>query len=123
VDNGSEFYSKEMDRWAYWHGVKLEFIRPGKPTENGYVESFHGRLRDECLNVHLFFSVEDARQKVEAWRQDYNTERPHGSLNGLTPQEYLVAHGAAVQSMVQTRQHEGEPDQTTQIGRLEVAPT
>lgn len=94
VDNGSEFYSKAMDRWAYWHGVKLEFIRPGKPVENGYVESFHGRLRDECLNVHLFFSIEDAREKIRAWQQDYNTVRPHGSLNDMTPREYSAAHAA-----------------------------
>jgi len=92
VDNGSEFYSKAMDKWAYWHRVKLEFIRPGKPVENGYIESFHGRLRDECLNVHLFFSIEDAREKLELWRLDYNTVRPHGSLNGLTPEQYLEAH-------------------------------
>lgn len=91
VDNGTEFYSQAMDRWAYRHGVELAFIRPGKPTENGYIESFNGRLRDECLNVHLFFGLEDARQKLEAWRMDYNTTRPHRSLGQMTPTEYVAA--------------------------------
>lgn len=71
-DNGSEFASRAMDAWAYGHGISLDFIRPGKPVENGYIESFNGRLRDECLNVSLFFSLEDARGKLEAWRRDYN---------------------------------------------------
>ncbi len=97
-----------MDRWAYWHGVKLEFIRPGKPVENGYVESFHGRFRDECLNVHLFFSIEDAREKIGAWRQDYNTVRPHGSLNDMTPQEYSAAHGAGGEAICTSRREELE---------------
>jgi len=69
--------------------VKLDFIRPGKPTENGYIESFNGRLRDECLNVNQFLSLADAKRKIEAWRQDYNHHRPHGSLEHLTPAEYV----------------------------------
>ncbi len=85
VDNGSEFCSRVMDAWAYRHGVKLDFIRPGKPVENGYIESFNGRLRDECLNVELFWSVEDARAKLEKWRVDYNVHRPHSSLANLPP--------------------------------------
>jgi len=85
VDNGSEFYSRAMDAWAYRHGVQLEFIRPGRPVENSYIESFNGRLRDECLNVQLFFSLEDAREKLERWRQDYNHCRPHSSLGDLAP--------------------------------------
>lgn len=87
VDNGSEFYSRAMDQWAYQNGVELAFIRPGKPVENGYIESFNGRFRDECLNVHLFFGLEDARGKLETWRIDYNTCRPHGSLGNKTPYE------------------------------------
>jgi len=71
-------------------GVELAFIRPGKPAENGYIESFNGRLRDECLNVHLFFGLDDARQKLEAWRMDYNTTRPHRSLGQMTPTEYVA---------------------------------
>ena len=94
VDNGTEFYSKALDAWAYRRGVQLAFIRPGKPTENGYIESFNGRLRDECLNVHLFFGLEDARQKLAAWREDYNTNRPHRSLGQMTPTEYVVARSA-----------------------------
>lgn len=85
VDNGAEFCSRAIDAWAYQCGVKLDFIRPGKPCENGFIEAFNGRLRDECLNASLFFHLEDARQKLEAWRQDYNTLRPHGSLGWLPP--------------------------------------
>ena len=85
VDNGSEFCSRAMDVWAYQNGVKLDFIRPGRPVENGYIESFNGRLRDECLNVHVFFDLADVREKLESWRRDYNTFRPHGSLGGLPP--------------------------------------
>ena len=88
VDNGAEFCSRAMDAWAYQTGVKLDFIRPGRPVENGFVESFNGRLRDECLNVNLFFSLPDVRDKLESWRHDYNTIRPHGSLGDLPPAEY-----------------------------------
>lgn len=88
VDNGSEFYSKEMDAWAYRRGVRLDFIRPGKPVENGYIESFNGRLRDELLNVELFSDLVDARRKLEAWRCDYNGNRPHSALSGMTPKEF-----------------------------------
>ena len=82
-DNGSEFYSQAMDSWAYRHGVQLEFIRPGKLVDNAFIESFNGRLRDECLNAHLFLSIQDARRALEAWRIDYNHQRPH-KLRGLT---------------------------------------
>lgn len=88
VDNGTEFYSKAMDSWAYRHGVQLQFIRPGKPVENAFIESFNGRLRDELLNGELFIGLLDARQKLEAWRRDYNQNRPHGSLGDLTPVEF-----------------------------------
>jgi len=88
VDNGTEFYSRAMDAWAYRNGVKLDFIRPGKPVENCFIESFNGRFRDECLNVHLFWSIEDAKEKLERWRQDYNTCRPHSSLADLPPAEF-----------------------------------
>jgi putative transposase len=77
--------SKALEDWAYRRGVKLDFIRPGKPVENAYIESFNGRLRDECLNVNQFVSLDDARQKFEAWRIDYNQHRPHSSLGNLTP--------------------------------------
>jgi putative transposase len=84
VDNGSEFYSKAMDQWAYQNDVELAFIRPGKPVENGYIESVNGRFRDECLSIHLFFGLEDARRNLETWRIDYNTCRPRGSLGEKT---------------------------------------
>ena len=88
VDNGTEFFSKAMDAWAYQRGVKLDFIRPGRPTENGFIESFNGKLRDECLNAELFSDLLDARMKLEAWRSDYNENRPHSSIGNLTPIEF-----------------------------------
>src|SRR5208283_4427733 len=91
VDNCTEFQSKAMDVWAYQHGVQLDFIRPGRPTENGYIESFNGRLRDECLNVQVFFSVADARDKLKRWRQDYNRVRPHSALGDSAPEEFASA--------------------------------
>jgi putative transposase len=80
VDTGPEFISKALDRWAYENGVTLDFSRPGKPTDNAFVESFNGRLRDKCLNSHWFLSLADARAKIEAWRRDYNESRPHTAL-------------------------------------------
>jgi len=88
VDNGSEFAGRDLDAWAYWKKVKLDFIRPGKPIENAYIESFNGRLREECLNDQLFLSLEDAKNKLEAWRIDYNEARPHSSLGNRTPREF-----------------------------------
>jgi putative transposase len=88
VDHGSEFISKELDLWAHLTGVSLDFIRPGKPTENAYIESFNGRLRDECLNTALFFSLADARRCIAKWQDDYNQFRPHSSLGGLSPCEF-----------------------------------
>jgi putative transposase len=93
VDNGPEFISKALDRWAYENGVTLDFSRPGKPTDNAFVESFNGRLRDECLNSHWFLSLADARAKIEAWRRDYNESRPHTALGWLTPAEYAASAG------------------------------
>ena len=92
VDHGTELTSRALEDWAYRRGVALDFIRPGKPVENALIDSFNGRLRDKCLNVHPFVSLEDARQKIEASRRDYNQHRPHGSLGHLTPNEYAV-HG------------------------------
>ncbi len=91
VDNGPEFVSKTLDRWAYQNGVTLDFSRPGKPTDNAFVESFNGRLRDECLNAHWFLSLADAKSKIEAWRRHYNESRPHTALGWLTPQEFALA--------------------------------
>jgi len=89
IDNGSEFCSRALDTWAYQRGVKLDFIRPGKPVENGYVESFNCKLRDEFLNIEVFFSMEDARQKLERWRKDYNEQRPHSALGGMPPAVFV----------------------------------
>ena len=89
VDNGPEFISKALDAWAFENGIALHFIRPGKPTENGHIESFNGRLRDECLNVNWFIDLADAKEKIELWRKDYNEVRPHSSLGYLTPIEYI----------------------------------
>ncbi len=81
-----------MDAWAYKNGVKLLFSRPGKPTDNGYIESFNGKLRDECLNQHLFQSIEVAKETLDAWRKDYNQYRPHSALGNRTPAEYEGLH-------------------------------
>ena len=88
VDNGPEFISQVMDEWAYRRGVKLDFIRPGKPTDNAFVESFHDKFRDECLNENYFLSLAEARTIIEDWRIEFNTFRPHRSLKGLTPEEF-----------------------------------
>jgi putative transposase len=90
ADNGGEFAGKAMEVWAYRNNVKLDLIRPGKPLENGYIESFNGRLRDECLNGEIFFDLADAREKLERWRRDYNEHRPHSSLADRTPAEFAT---------------------------------
>ena len=87
-DNGPEFVSKTLDKWAYENKVALDFSRPGKPTDNAFVESFIGSLRDECLNTNWFLSLDDARDKIETWRTDYNEFRPHSSLDNRTPSDY-----------------------------------
>jgi putative transposase len=88
LDNGPEFRGRALAAWSEEHGVRLEFIQPGKPVQNAYVESFNGRLRDECLNANWFTSLRDARRKIEAWRRDYNQERPHSSLDYMSPEEF-----------------------------------
>lgn len=90
VDHGTEFTSKSLDEWCYLRGVKLDFIRPGKPTENAFIESFNGRLRDECLNVNEFDTLDETRKILQSWRDDYNHHRPHGSLGHLTPIEFAI---------------------------------
>lgn len=91
VDNGSEFASRVMDAWAYRHGIQLECIRPGKPVEHGFIESFNGRLRDECLNVEVFFTLDDVREKLARWQTDYNCLRPHSSLQDQAPASFAAA--------------------------------
>ena len=89
VDNGPEFAAGP---WGYQVGVKLSFIRPGKPVENAYIESFNGKFRDECLNEHWFMSLRQAKSLIEDWRVEYNTERPHSALGYLTPEQFALAH-------------------------------
>jgi len=87
-DNGPEFLSRAVDQWAYEQGLQWHTIQPGRPMENGYVESFNGRFRDECLNENWFSDLADAREKIAQWRQDYNQARPHSALAYLTPTEF-----------------------------------
>ena len=91
---GPEFAGKALDEWAYHRGVKLNFIRPGKPVENAFAESFNGRLRDECLNINWFMGIKHAKEVIEIWRRDYNKVRPHSSLKGRSPKEYAKAVAA-----------------------------
>jgi putative transposase len=96
VDQGTEFVSRDLDLWAYQRGVTLDFSRPGKPTDNAFIESFNGKFRAECLNAHWFMSLDDARRKCEAWRRDYNEERPHSAIGNKAPIELIdrsVAYG------------------------------
>lgn len=95
-DNGSEFTSRAFDAWAYSRDIKLEYIQPGKPVQNCFVESFLGSFRDECLNLHWFLSLRDARMEIERWRQDYNRVRPHSALGDLSPAEFALAHHPGV---------------------------
>lgn len=90
TDNGSEFTSRAFDAWAYARGIKIKYIQPGKPVQNCFVESFIGSFRDECLNLHWFISINDARRTIEGWRRDYNQVRPHSSLGYLTPEEFAT---------------------------------
>ena len=101
VDNGSEFISKALDKWAYENRATLDFSRPGKPTDNPFIESFNGSFRDECLNTNWFLSLDDTKEKIETWRMEYNQYRPHSSLNDLTPEEFYRRY-----------QHAGNPEFT-----------
>jgi putative transposase len=94
TDNGSEFAGQAMDVWAHQAGVKLDFIRPGRPVQNSYIESFNGRLRDECLNTEVFLNLADVREKLERWRRDYNQARPHSALADRTPEEFAYTLGS-----------------------------
>lgn len=89
VDNGPEFISKDLDRWAYWNHVELDFSRPGKPMDNALVEAFNSRFRQECLNAHWFLSLQDAQTKINSWRYEYNVNRPHSALGYRSPREFV----------------------------------
>ena len=108
VDHGPEFEGQVLDAWAYKRGVRLAFIRPGKPVDNCYIESFNGRFRDECLNEHWFITMAHARSTIETWRIEYNTERTHSSLDDLTPEEFKEAH-ASRRSADRVRKNLGNP--------------
>ncbi len=97
VDNGPEFISKSLDWWAYFNNVTLDFSRLGKPTDKAYIESFNGRVRQECLNQHWFLSLADAQEQVDQWRLDYNENRPHSSLGNQTPVEFAKKSSLARQ--------------------------
>jgi putative transposase len=102
-DNGPEFISRALEEWEFSAGIRHQFIRPGKPVENAFVESFNGRLRDECLNETLFFSIDHACLQLEAWRVDYNTVRPHGKLAQSTPHAYAKLHVGLLQNRPSVR--------------------
>ena len=116
MDNGPEFAGQALDVWAYQQGVKLHFIEPGKPVQNAFIESFNGKMRDECLNEHWFMSLREARGTMEAWRRDYNEVRPHSALGNQTPQEF-TARGAALRSPTapcELHRREEQKQKTTQ---------
>ena len=103
---GSEFVSRDLDIWAYQKGVVLDFSRPGKPTDNSFIESFNGNFRSECLNTHWFLSLDDARQKMEDWSRDYNEVRPHSALGNKAPMSLLNGSSAP-------RRHEPNPENSS----------
>ena len=100
VDNGPEFISKDLDLWAWRNGVTLDFSRPGKPTDNAFVESFNGKVRAECIDQNWFLSLDDARSKCEAYRREYNEERPHSAIGNKTPVEFMKSIGQPSRTMV-----------------------
>jgi putative transposase len=121
-DNGPEISSRHFLAWAIEEKIDVVHIRPGKPTENAYVESFHGRLRDECLNVSWFWNLFDARRKISAWQQEYNSERPHSSLDYRTPEEFAQQWRLA-SSSCSMDQAEGQATQGNPVGSLRSALT
>ncbi len=104
TDQGPEFTARALDQWAYRHGVALKLIQPGKPTQNGFIESFNGKFRDECLNEHWFSTLAEARAIVTAWRRDYNERRPHSAIGYLTPAEYGALHRSTSSDAAQNQE-------------------
>ena len=94
LDNETGFISKELDLWAFMRGVTLDFSRPGKPTDNAFIESLNGKFRAECLNANWFLSLDEAQRKCEAWRRDYNEHRPHSSIGDKCPAELMIGAAA-----------------------------
>lgn len=117
MDNGPEFAGQALDVWAYEQGVKLHFIEPGKPVQNAFIESFNGRMRDECLNEHWFINLREARETIEAWRRDYNEVRPHTALGNRTPQEFSACGATLRSPTAPSELHRGEEQrQETTLG-------
>ncbi|MEQ8747393.1 IS3 family transposase [Pyruvatibacter sp.] len=114
VDNGSEFISRDMDLWAYQRGVILDFSRPGKPTDNAFIEAFNSKLRSECLNAHWFMSLQDASEKLEAWRRHYNEERPHISIGNIPPM--MLANSAGETSPPDLGKAENSTPEWSKVG-------
>jgi putative transposase len=115
-DNGPEFTGRALDQWAYHHGVRLRFIDPGRPVQNAIIESFNGRMRDECLNQHWFLDLADARRIIAAWREDYNTRRPHSALGGRTPEEFArFTEGRSPASPAHADKEEEKTDDQTAL--------
>lgn len=104
TDQGPEFTARALDQWAYQNAISLKLIQPGRPMQNGYVESFNGKFRDECLNEHWFSTLAEARAIVATWRQDYNQTRPHSSIDYLTPAEYGALHRACGRDAAQNQE-------------------
>jgi putative transposase len=118
MDNGPEFAGQALDVWTYQRNVKMRFIEPGKPIQNAFIESFNGKFRDECLNEHWFVSLQDAKEKIESWRRDYNEVRPHSALGNRTPEEFTDG-GAALRSPTAPFEpplrEEQKPNQTPEL--------
>ena len=115
VDQGSEFVSRDLDLWAYAHNVTLDFSRPGKPTDNAFIEAFNSKVRSECLNAHWFMSLDDARSKLEDWRRYYNEERPHSGIGQMTPILLHNTDGASSPSQVKEAEN-SEPQVIQRLG-------
>ncbi len=107
VDQGSEFVSRDLDLWAYANGVTLDFSRPGKPTDNAFIEAFNSKVRSECLNAHWFMSLDDARSKLEDWRRYYNEERPHSGIGQIVPILLHKSGGASSPSLAKEAENSG----------------
>ena len=114
VDNGCEFVSRDMDRWAYQRGVTLDFSRPGKPTGNAFIEAFNSKLRSECVNTHWFLSLEDACEKLDRWRRHYNEERPHSMIGNIPP--IMLANPTGATSPPDPGQAENSRPERSKVG-------
>ncbi len=112
VDNGPEFVSSALTKWCAEQQIKLSYIQPGRPMQNGHVESFNGKLRDECLNLHWFVTLVQARAILAAWRRHYNEERPHSSLGNRTPRDFVAGLPFAPKRMDRAERPAGQGDPT-----------